>query len=111
MNDEYSNRHFPFWLLGTSFTEYVNRILSLSIPTNKSIIITSAINDGPLSSIIKIVQDSDIDEMFAFADANSDGRLSFQEFEVMILTMMIMMGTMMMIIRVIAIVMILWMNR
>ena len=35
--------------------------------------------------IVKIVQDSDIDEMFAFADANSDGRLSFQEFEVIIL--------------------------
>ena len=29
-----------------------------------------------------IPKDTDIDEMFAFADQNSDGRLSFQEFEV-----------------------------
>ena len=35
--------------------------------------------------VMQILQDSDIDEMFAFADANSDGRLSFQEFEVTIL--------------------------
>ena len=103
MNDEYSNRHFPFWLLGTSCTEYVNRILSLSILTNTNIIVTSATNDGPLSSIINIAQDSDIDEMFAFADANSDGRLSFQGFEVMILTMMI--------IRMIMRMRMLWMNR
>ena len=30
------------------------------------------------------VQEADIDEMFDFADADSDGRLSFQEFEVVV---------------------------
>ena len=33
---------------------------------------------------ISYVQEADIDEMFDFADADSDGRLSFREFEVVV---------------------------
>ena len=31
------------------------------------------------------VEDADIEEMFAFADRDGDGRLSYQEFQVMVL--------------------------
>ena len=37
-----------------------------------------------LDNVVYLVQEADIDEMFDFADADSDGRLSFREFEVVV---------------------------